>query len=265
MRSVVMTDRKLSFRGSLEDELHQLGAWIAFPHTPPIAEDVGRALARGSAAWSRPARFRWLSVVLAVIALLALAAAAVAVAWVMGGVRLTFTDGTPSNRPPSASIRALPGSHEVTLAEARKIVDFPIVVPHLPALGAPDRLLVDAGRPAGGTLTLAYRDRPGFPAGGTGTGLVITEFRADISPEVFDKLIHTGVRVERTTVGGLPAFWVAGGEHFFFYRDAKGNLDKGTIRLVGNTLIWESARLTLRVEGAPSLDAARAVAESLAE
>ena len=73
------------------------------------------------------------------------------------------------------------------------------------------------------------------------------------------------MRVERTTVGGAPAYWVAGGEHFFFYRDTNGHLDQETIRLVGDTLIWESNGLTLRIEGAPSLDAARAVAESLAE
>lgn len=258
-----MNDRLMA-AGSLEDELRALGGWVVLPPTPAIAEAVGQALAGRRGRASAPVGFRWLSVVLAVVALLALAAAAVAIAWVMGGVRLTFTDATPSVLPASASIRGVPGSRAVSLAEARGLVGFPIQVPRLAALAAPDRVLVDTQRPTGGSVTLAYAARPGYPAGRDGSGLLITEFRADISPEVFDKLITTGVRVERTTVNALPAFWVAGGNHFFFYRDANGRLDQETIRLVGDTLIWESSGLTLRVEGAPSLDAARAVAGSLA-
>jgi hypothetical protein len=36
-----------------------------------------------------------------------------------------------------------------------------------------------------------------------------------------------------------------------------------TLRLVGDTLVWEASGLTLRVEGAPSLEAALRVAASL--
>lgn len=250
----------------LEDELRHLSTWVQLPPTPAIADIVRRRLAGGAAVRSRPGRIgsRWLSVVFALIALLVLAAAAVAAAWVMGGVRLTFTDATPSPNPASASMRSMPGGRAVSLEEARAMVGFPIVVPRLAALGTPDRVLVDAQRPAGGSVALAYAERPGYPAP-DGSGVVVTEFRADISPQVFEKLINTGVRVESTSVGGLPAYWVAGGERFFFYRDANGRLVDDTIRLVGDTLIWESGGLTLRVEGAPSLDAARAVGESLVE
>ena len=41
--------------------------------------------------------------------------------------------------------------------------------------------------PAGGTVTLAWGDRPSFPADEDGIGLVITQFRADIGPETFEK------------------------------------------------------------------------------
>lgn len=258
-----MVDRGRDPSVAFEDELRMLRAWVVIPATPPIADGVRRALADRPVRPVRPAGVRWLSIVFAVIALLALAGVTIAVAWVMGGVRLTFTDATPSPITSSESLRAIPG-RPVSLDEARGLVDFPILVPRLASVGAPDRVLVDAERPAGGSVTLAYGARDGDPTR-SGGGLIITEFRADISSEVFEKLIHTGVRVERTTVDGLPAFWVAGGEHFFFYRDANGRLDQETIRLVGDTLIWESGGLTLRVEGAASLDAARAVAESLAE
>jgi hypothetical protein len=70
--------------------------------------------------------------------------------------------------------------------------------------------------------------------------------------------------VEAATVNGRPAYWVAGGEHFFFYRDENGQIVESTLRLVGSTLIWEQDGLTLRIEGAPSLDEAMRIAESLA-
>jgi hypothetical protein len=64
-------------------------------------------------------------------------------------------------------------------------------------------------------------------------------------------------------VGAADAWWIAGGEHFFFYRDAQGNVVDTTLRLAGDTLIWEEGGVTHRVEGAPSLAAAIRVAESL--
>ncbi len=48
-----------------------------------------------------------------------------------------------------------------------------------------------------------------------------------------------------------------------FCRDASGRLVEETMRLVGDTLIWESMGLTLRVEGARSLEVARRIAASL--
>lgn len=87
----------------------------------------------------------------------------------------------------------------------------------------------------------------------------MTQFRADIGPEVFEKLVYSGVRVRATQVGDQHAWWVAGGEHFFFYRDPTGHIVDSTIRLAGE----EEAGVTHRVEGAPSLEDAIRVAESL--
>ena len=151
----------------------------------------------------------------------------------------------------------------VSLAEARGAADFPILLPELDGLGPPDAVHLDRRRPSGGNVALIYGVRPGYPADAEGVGLVITEFRADIGPEVFEKLVHSGVRVDGTSVAGGPAYWVSGGEHYFFYRDASGRMVEETLRLVGDTLIWESSGLTLRVEGAQSLDVARRVAASL--
>jgi hypothetical protein len=48
-----------------------------------------------------------------------------------------------------------------------------------------------------------------------------------------------------------------------FYRDASGRVVEETMRLVGDTLIRESMGLTLRGEGARSLEVARRIAASL--
>jgi hypothetical protein len=92
---------------------------------------------------------------------------------------------------------------------------------------------------------------------------VITQFRADIGPDIFEKLLDSGVSVSATRVHGQAAWWIAGGEHLFFYRDANGRVVDTTLRLAGDTLIWEEGRVTHRVEDAPSLAAALVVADSL--
>jgi hypothetical protein len=255
-----VTDRFPARMRTLEQELDLLRPAVALPPTPDIAEAVIEHL-RGTAVAARPRR-PWLAFGLAVVALLVFAAAAAAIAWAIGGVRLTFTEATPSPAPSVVAPGRVPGA-AVSLAEARSAVDFPILLPELDGLGPPDAVRLDRRRPSGGSVALIYGARPGYPADAAGGGLVITEFRADIGPEVFEKLVHSGVRVDETSVAGGPAYWVSGGAHFFFYRDASGRMVDETMRLVGDTLIWESMGLTLRVEGAQSLEVARRIAASL--
>ena len=49
----------------------------------------------------------------------------------------------------------------------------------------------------------------------------------------------------------------------FRYRDATGPEVQELTRLVGDTLVWERDGVTLRLEGAASLDQALVVAESM--
>jgi len=179
----------------------------------------------------------------------------------LGGLRLTFG---PASFSPAPSLLVGPGLGEATtLDDARRDVEFALRVPELAELGDPD-LVYLAEPPTGGAVTLLYGERPGFPPDpGTGIGLIVTEFRADIGPELFEKLIDTGVRVTATEVNGNAGWWVAGGDHFFFYRDANGRVVDTTLRLASDTLIWEEDGVTHRVERAPSLADALRVAESL--
>jgi hypothetical protein len=91
----------------------------------------------------------------------------------------------------------------------------------------------------------------------------VTEFAADIGPDTFEKMILEGTSVEPVTVNGRPGWWIEGGVHAFFYRDASGRMVDTTLRLVSSALIWEEDGLALRVEGAPDLAAAMRAAASL--
>ena len=243
----------------LEERLLDLGTAIAFPATPPLSALVADRL-------RQPPRRLWFgrpvgrALLLALVATVLLVGLAAAVGIALGGLRVVFGPA-PSPLP---SMVAGPGLGEpTTLAEARDSVTFSLRVPRLPGLGDPD-LVYLAEPPAGGAVTLLYRERDGFPADpATNVGLIVTQFRADIGPEIFEKLVTSGVRVTPAHVSGTDAWWIAGGNHFFFYRDAQGNVVDTTLRLAGDTLIWEEGGVTHRVEGAPSLAAAIRVAESL--
>jgi hypothetical protein len=244
----------------LEARLAELGAEIAFPATPPLAALVTARLAQPGRRFglTRPVG-RGLA--LALIATLLLAGIAVAFGIGLGGLRLVFG---PASFSPVPSLVVGPGfGIPTSLDAARAQVTFDLRVPALPELGEPD-LVYLAEPPAGGAVTLLYAERPGFPADpASGIGLIVTQFRADIGPDVFEKLINSGVSVLPARVHDQAAWWVAGGDHFFFYRDARGVQVESTLRLASPTLIWEEGGVTHRVEGALSLAEATRVAESL--
>lgn len=257
-----MDDRFAPGAVDLERELAELSRLVVVPPAPTIAMSVAARLRHRPVGRPRPWPRLGLAVSLAVVALLLVVVAAAAAAWFLGGVRLVFTDAGVS---PTASsvVPSHPLGSPSSLDEAARKISFRILLPAGDELGPPDDLFVDPRHPSGGSIALVYGARPGYPSGENGVAVTITEFRADITPEVFEKLIHSGVHVEPATVNGARAYWVSGGTHFFFYRDADGRFVEETLRLVGETLIWESSGITIRIEGAPSLAAARRVAASL--
>jgi len=250
------------FDATLDRELTLLAAQIAIPATPPIAPAVALAI-RQQRAPSRLGLRLSRGLVLAIIATLLLVGIAAALGIALGGVRFVIGSGTPAPLPPGvAADRGL--GRLVSLEQGRSAVSFQIRLPAGTALGEPDHVYVSTLVPTGGRVALVYGDRPGFPADPkSGIGVLITEFRADIGPDSFEKLIQQGVRVEEVTVNGATGYWVAGGQHFYYYRNADGAVVDDTMRLVGDTLIWEEAGLTLRIEGAPSLADAQQLAAAL--
>jgi hypothetical protein len=260
-----MTDRLTPQDSALELALSELSSALDWPPTPALADAVGhavRTLPRRQflPVW-RPMRRGLALALLGALLLVGLAAAAIGFA--LGGLRISF--GEPPAASPLAPSQILERGfgEEMSLDQAAERLGFTMLLPTDPALDAPAHVFV-AEPPPGGALALVWGDQPGLPADTeSGVGLVITEFRADIGPEVFEKLLDAGERVVATSVKGLPAYWIGGGDHFFFYRDANGRLVDTTLRLVGPTLVWEQDGLTLRIEGAPTVDDAVRIAESL--
>jgi hypothetical protein len=250
---------------SLEVALADLSTAIRFPATPELAVAVVAQIHAPSRSWRARifpgGRSFGRSLVLGGVAVLLVAGVAGAIGIGIGAIHIRFADGSPLPTP-IASVPNRGYGEPTTLAAAEAAVPFTIRVPTDPALGEPDAVYL-AAVPQGGMVTMAWSDRPGYPAAADGVGVVATEFLADIGPETFEKMIMEGTRVEAVTVNGQPGWWVEGGFHAFFYRDADGQMVDTSLRLVGSALIWEEAGLALRVEGAPDLDSAMRVAASL--
>jgi hypothetical protein len=272
-----MSRRELDLEAALVD----LAAVLEFPPTPDLAGAVAARLDEAPAPAPARARRRWsigwsgwrrlavaglAAVLLAAAVLVASPGTREAVARRLGlrGVKVEL------GGPPPPTVTTRPGERldlglgqRVTLAEARRRVDFPVLVPSAAGFRQPAAVFVNQAVPAGGRVDLVYRARPGLPASPfTDVGLLVTEFRGQPTPDFIKKAAILG-QVEEVTVGGEPGYWFSGEPHFFTYQDARGSFREEQTRLAGNTLIWQRGDLTLRLEGQVSKQEALAVAESM--
>jgi hypothetical protein len=248
----------------LEHALVRLGGELEFPETPDVAAAVRRRL--GEAPGRKRVRLpeaRRLAVAFAVLlavvgAVLAVPPARSAILEFLGlrGATIERVETLPEL--PAAVRDAIPG-RAVSLEEAQQSVEFEVLVPGL--LDEPDNVFYSPSVP-GGRISLVYGPDDSLPASRyTGVGLLVTEFRGDFTPELVGKLVDGGVSVEPVTVGGQPGYWIEGGPHVFFFRDARGDVLEDTMRLAGNTLLVERGTTLVRLEGSRELTLA--IAESL--
>jgi hypothetical protein len=255
-----MSERTPPVTESLELALADLAAALEWPPTPALAASVGAAIRAQpvrTPGW-RPARR---GLLLGLLAAVLLAGAAAAIGIALGGLRIISGGPAPGSPLPDALV-AQRGFGEETDLDAAASALGGLLVPQLSALGEPEHVFFDDRTQA---VALTWGAREGLPAdSATGLGVVVTQFRADIGPQTFEKLIHEGTRVEQIGVNGTTGYWVAGGEHYFFFRTADGDVLDTTIRLVGTTLMWEQEGLTVRIEGAPTLADALRIAGSMA-
>jgi hypothetical protein len=169
------------------------------------------------------------------------------------GIDIFPVPSVPATMPPPTITFS---GDRVTLAEARTRVRFAVQVPSAPELGAPDDVYVET---VGTTdrLTLVYRQRPGIPVSPTaGVSALVVELGGTIDEALLGKGTGPGTPVEAVNVGGARGYWIEGAPHLFFYRDPSGNAVQETLRLAGNTLVWEHGNVTLRLEAQLTKDQA---------
>jgi hypothetical protein len=254
----------------LEATLADLGERLAYPRATHLAAAVRTRL-------GEPRQRRWWHAVLspryaiapaALTLLLILVVSLAAVPSVratadeflrLRGIDIFRTAVAPS-APDASPALPFPGER-VSLDEARRRAPF-LRAPVDGRLGAPDQVYIDQTQ-AGDRVTLVYVSPAGIPVSReAGVGAVVVAFRGRIDDSLFAKVIVPGTRVEEVTVNGGRGYWLEGTPHQFFYRDAAGNPSPETLRLAGNTLLWEQAGVTFRLEAQLSRDEALRIATS---
>jgi hypothetical protein len=281
----------------LELALVGLGPELAFPPTPDLAPRVrARLLASPGGSW-------WTGLLgrrLALVALLVVALAAGLLAlWPEGrdavarrlglpGVTIEHAPLPPAPVPPPtaspspspAAARTPPAAspspaptvsagarlalgERLTLDEARRRAPFGVLGPERPELGSPDEVYFGEP-PLGGQVSFVWYPRAGLPAAsGSGVGLLLSQFRGELDPRFYGKLIGPGTRLEELEVDGQRGLWIEGRPHLFLYRNRAGQVADEAVRLAGNVLLWERGTLTLRLESGLEKAEALAIARSV--
>lgn len=256
-----------------EAQLRSIAGDMNYPSTPNIAGSV-TALLR-SANRPRPVSrtLVWsLTILLILISSLMLippARAAILEFIQIGVVRIFRAEPTPLPAPqpesssPVAPVTATAAptaqplipileklAGEMTLEEAQRNVDYPILLPaYPPDLGSPDRVFV---QDADGAMTILVWIDPQKPD----EVLMSLHFLPSGSWAV-KKIEPT--RIQETEVNGQRAIWAIGP---YPVRYSNGDID--FTRLVdGHVLIWAQGDVTYRLETRLSLEEAVRVAESL--
>lgn len=148
---------------------------------------------------------------------------------VLGVAGIDFSDEAPDAPPEPRA--PLPDRRPTELEEARAAVAFPVRAPA--RLGTPEEVVVsDDGR----VVTMTWRDGR----------VVLDQFDGRPGP-VFGKDVGS-IPLEPVRVGTAHGWWI-GAPHDLTYVDRTGRTLTATARLAGPSLVWESAGVTLRLEG----------------
>lgn len=164
----------------------------------------------------------------------------------IGGVEIKRVPEQPPP-PPSRAAADLGLGRQLTLADARARVRFDVLVP------AQYDSVHFSNEPSGGRVSFVS-ERP---------ELMLTQFRGDQTRAFIQKSLAPGTTARNVGVNGGPGVWLAGRPHEVVYRDADGEVRGDAVRLAGNVLLWEQGGLTVRLEGAASLDDALAYAATI--
>jgi hypothetical protein len=247
----------------LAQRLQTLGRDLDYPRGANLAAEVRRRIELPA-----PRRSWWPRAVLAAaaVALVLLAAAAAfppsrdAIAHFFGikGVIINRVPLVPTPTLPAGPIgERLRLGRQVTLAEAQTAVGYHVLVPS--GLGLPDQVFVmDPGSRK--AVALVYLPRQDLPqADRTGVGLLLIEFPGKVDTAFLFKMVGQDATVKEVRVNGQPGAWISGKPHAIGYLAPNGqDFLEDTVRLSGDTLVWNQGTLTLRIES--GLTEAQAIA-----
>jgi len=203
------------------------------------------AAAGAVGAWIRT---RWRAMALVILgAVVAVGAAtpvgaAVARWFSFGGVEVVHTPAPPTST--SVAVTPSTAAPGLSLSAATRRVGFTPLVPA--GLPAPDRITVDIDDRV---VSMTW----------SATGLRLDQFLGTPSPLFVKKSYQD---IEFVEVGDDQGLWFDG-PHELVYLDPDGTERRETERTAGRTLLWIDGPLTLRLEGAGSLDAALDIARTV--
>lgn len=255
----------------LEQQLTALAGQVEWPATPNLVPAVRSRITAPVVLRAPWYQSRWaLAATAVIIALAALAAYPPSRDAVAGWINVHVffqrvqVVPTPSPLPPGPLGERLGLGGETTLADARKKVDWHILVPS--KLGEADEvyLQLPPDGPGKGEVTLVYSTRPGIPvAGETGVAVLVTEARGAVDTGFFGKMLGPDTTMQELTIAGHHGYWLAGSPHLFFFIDADGRFRNETMRLAANTLILDVGGTIVRIEGKLTKAQALEIAASL--
>jgi hypothetical protein len=259
------------WREAVESELRAIGRELEVPPAGDLTAAVrqrleGRPVRRRQVPgrWTGAFRRRrgWRSALVVVVAFLAVVIAtpqgraAIAHAFRFAGVELRqgpepvrSGQGPEPVRSPAGGT-SLPGERRMSLEKARHQVAFPILVPT--ALGRPSEVVVSDG---GRVVSLVYYRMPYGQ-------LRMDEFAGQPDQIYFEKILHLA-NITEVQVNGTRGLWIKG-PHELVYITRDGITTTAPTRLTtGNTLIWGTRQVALRLEGNVGKAAALTIANSV--
>jgi hypothetical protein len=173
------------------------------------------------------------------------------------GVQIYEVPQSPTARP-NASAPTFAGQRVASAAEASRIAGFTVRTPA--ALGEPSAIYVET---APVRVTIVYASVKGIPVSAqAGVSAIVVEFKGTIETQIMAKAIGPGTFLDAVPLGNGVAYYLSGQPHQFFFRDPAGNLQPETLRLAGNTLLWEQDGYTYRLEAQVGRDEAVRIASS---
>lgn len=85
-----------------------------------------------------------------------------------------------------------------------------------------------------------------------GVDVMVSAIDGTLEPDLLTKTVGAGTSAVAVDVDGAPGVWIDGAPHIVAYRTDEGT--PATVRVAGNTLLWQDGAVIRRAEGFVTLD-----------